>query len=73
MSGSYIYINCLLGNGKDEENCNPELYTQGENILSVTYDPSRLTVYAAFEDGAGEAWVPAACNGYVEIDLKQWF
>ena len=45
----------------------------GINVLSVTYDPVERTVYAAFEDGTGESWVPAACMPYVKIDMKQWF
>ena len=45
----------------------------GINVLSVTYDPVARTVYAAFEDGTGDSWVPAACNPYVQIDMKQWF
>lgn len=62
----------IKGDGTDENTCNPSLYLQGENILSVTYDPSERTIYAAFEDGAGSNWVPAACNGYIKIDLKEW-
>ena len=46
---------------------------QANNIMSITYDPSALTLYTAFEDGEGEDWVPAACNGYVKIDMAQWF
>ena len=30
------------------------MYT-GINVLSVTYDPAARTVYAAFEDGTGNA------------------
>ena len=41
--------------------------------MSITYDPAAHTLYAAFEDGAGTAWVPAACNGYIKIDMSQWF
>jgi hypothetical protein len=41
--------------------------------MSITYDPSTKTMYTAFEDGSGDAWVPAACNGYVKIDMSQWF
>ena len=42
--------------------------------FSVTYDPSNLLAYAAWEnhdDTVG--WVPAACNTYLKIDLKEWF
>lgn len=63
----------IKGDGSDEDNCNEDLYLEGANILSVTYDPAELTLYAAFEDGTGDDWVPAACNGYIKIDMKQWF
>ena len=63
----------IKGDGTDEYNCNPDLYTQGDNILSVTFEPGAQTLYAAFEDKAGEDWIPAACNPYVKIDLSQWF
>ena len=49
------------------------VFLSGINVLSVTYDPVAKTVYAAFEDGTGDSWVPAACNTYVKIDMKQWF
>lgn len=63
----------IKGDGTDEDNCNPDLYLKGENILSVTYDPSNRYLYAAFEDGSGENWIPAACMPYVAIDMSQWF
>mmetsp|Transcript_19427 Transcript_19427/g.27920 ORF Transcript_19427/g.27920 Transcript_19427/m.27920 type:complete len:498 (+) Transcript_19427:40-1533(+) len=63
----------IKGDETNEDNCDPTLYHEGINVLSVTYDPARLTLYAAFEDGTGEGWVPAACNGYIEIDMSQWF
>ena len=63
----------IKGDGSDESNCNPDLYAHGENILSVTYDPTVRTLYAAFEDGSGDDWIPACCNAYVKIDMTQWF
>jgi hypothetical protein len=61
------------GDGTDEAVCDPALYAKGLNILSVTYDPNALTLYTAFEDGEGADWVPAACNGYIKVDMTQWF
>ena len=29
-------------------------------------------IYAAFDDGMGENWVPAACNQYVAVDLNDF-
>ena len=63
----------IKGDGTDENNCNESLYLQGENIMSVTYDPSNRVLYTAFEDNSGANWVPAACNAYVKIDMNQWF
>jgi hypothetical protein len=51
--------------------CNPP-YDSGSNVLSVTYDPSNLILYAAWEDGTGDAWIPAACNTYVGLDMKRF-
>jgi len=46
----------------------------GTNVLSVTYDPQELVAYAAWENGQGEEeWVPAACNTYLKMDLKEFF
>lgn len=47
--------------------------SNGENILSVTFDPAALTVYAAFEEGRNATHVPACCSSYVRIDMSQWF
>lgn len=40
---------------------------------SVTYDPSKLMAYAAWENGADESWTPAACNTYLVLDMSKWF
>jgi hypothetical protein len=45
----------------------------GENILSVTFDPAALQIHAAFEEGRGAAHMPACCNNYVRISLAQFF
>ena len=45
-------------------------YDDGSNILSVGYHPEKLMIYAAFDNGMMENWVPAACNQYVAIDLN---
>jgi len=63
----------MKGDGSNEEVCDPSLYAKGINVLSVTYDPVAKTIYAAFEDGSGDNWVPAACSPYVKIDMTPWF
>jgi hypothetical protein len=50
-----------------------EKAANGENILSVTFDPAGQTVYVAFEEGRDATHVPACCGSYVQINLTQWF
>lgn len=49
------------------------MYTNGSNVLSVAYQPAGSKIYAAWEDGSGDQWSPAACNGFVEVDLTKWW
>lgn len=49
-------------------------YPDGANILSATFYPKDLTAYVAWESGTGvDAWTPAACSTYVEVNLKPFF
>ena len=49
-------------------------FPNGWNILSATFHPKDLTAYVAWETGSGDdEWVPAACNDYIAVDLKQFF
>jgi len=50
----------------------------GSNVLSVAFDPTARTAYSAWEDGAGAGaqpgnWRPAACNAYLQFELRSWF
>eukprot|EP01027_Heterolobosea_sp_BB2_P016936 GEZU01024037.1.p1 GENE.GEZU01024037.1~~GEZU01024037.1.p1 ORF type:complete len:527 (+),score=161.19 GEZU01024037.1:76-1656(+) len=45
----------------------------GSNIISVTYHPAQLKMYASWEYGAGHTWRPACCATYMEFDMTQWF
>ena len=63
----------IKGDGSSEDVCDPALYSEGLNVLSVTYQPGQKTLYVAWEDGTGDAWVPAACMGYIKVDMSQWF
>ena len=47
--------------------------SDGSNILSVTYHPISQQVWAAWENGSGSSWRPAACNTYAHIDLSLFF
>jgi hypothetical protein len=46
---------------------------KGSNVLSVTFDPEVGAMFAAWEAFEGALWRPAACNTYVQIDMKAWF
>jgi hypothetical protein len=61
------------GDGSNEYECDPDLYYKGSNVLSVAFDPSKNTLYAAWEDKSGDDWTPAACSPYIEIDMSQWW
>jgi hypothetical protein len=69
-----VYRAILGGKGDNHiYDCEPS-HKDGENVLSVTFDPQELLAYAAWENGAGEdGWVPAACNTYLKIDFKELF
>ena len=40
------------------------------SIHTLEHHPEKLMIYAAFDNGMMENWVPAACNQYVAIDLN---
>ena len=67
-----INITALLGQkGNDYFKC--EAPYGGTNVVSVAYDPSKLTVYAAWEDGANATWKPACCSTYTKLEMARWF
>ena len=73
-----VGLTALVGQkGANYSACLPP-FEHGSNVLSVAFDPSKLTAFAAWEDGAGFGtaagnWRPAACNPYLQIDLASWF
>ena len=62
----------VAGKGQDSVYSCAGPFVDGDNVLSVTYDPSSLTVYAAWESNSGN-WITAACNTYLQIDLSPFF
>jgi hypothetical protein len=62
----------VAGKGQDTVYSCTGPFDEGDNVLSVTYDPAALTVYAAWESNGG-AWVTAACNTYLQVDLTSFF
>eukprot|EP01035_Chromulina_nebulosa_P018793 gene18793-24560_t len=68
-----VNITAILGSkGENLYQCRSP-YTAGSNVLSVTFDPSNLFAYSAWENGLGDdLWTPAACNTYIKIDFNEW-
>ena len=48
-------------------------FSAGSNVVSAAYDLRERTAYVAWEDGSGAAWRPAACNTYIQLDLRKFF
>lgn len=46
---------------------------KGSNVISVTYYPKDLKMWAAFEYGYKDTFRSACCGVYIKIDLKPWF
>ena len=71
-----VNITALVGDKGEATmtSCVPP-YDDAGNILSVVYDPSKIEVYAAWENGhrSDQSWSPAACNTYVKLNLKDLF
>lgn len=69
-----VNVTALVGDKGDDHmyDCTPP-HSMGDNILSVTFDLNKRSMYAAWENGHDDAWMPAACNTYVKIDLTQFF
>ena len=77
-SSAAVGLTALVGQkGPDYASCQPP-FQGGSNVLSVAFDPTARTAYAAWEDGSGFGtapgnWRPAACNAYVQLELSRWF
>eukprot|EP00003_Mantamonas_plastica_P014101 TRINITY_DN2450_c0_g1_i2.p2 TRINITY_DN2450_c0_g1~~TRINITY_DN2450_c0_g1_i2.p2 ORF type:complete len:299 (+),score=110.28 TRINITY_DN2450_c0_g1_i2:442-1338(+) len=67
-----INMTSILGDkGHHQFTCTDN--TDGSNVLSVAFQPGAQVAWAAWENGHLDSWRPAACNTYVEIDLKPVF
>eukprot|EP01028_Stygiella_incarcerata_P006231 TRINITY_DN2551_c0_g1_i2.p1 TRINITY_DN2551_c0_g1~~TRINITY_DN2551_c0_g1_i2.p1 ORF type:complete len:515 (+),score=117.18 TRINITY_DN2551_c0_g1_i2:142-1686(+) len=65
-----MYLTRLIGQkGADYYSC-PNA-AEGENILSMVFDPKGKTVYAGWEDGEGEEWRPACCNPFIQLSMVE--
>ena len=71
------YIVSVLGiKGPNYLSCDARQFSDGgNNVMSIVYDPSNYKLYSAWEDGSQSSnnWSPAACNNYIEFDLKEVF
>lgn len=72
-----VNMTAILGGkgtaGDQPFTCTMPFTNEADNILSVAFSPSDLKVYAAYESGTGDGWIPAACNSYVEVDMTEYF
>ena len=72
-----VNMTAILGGkgtaGDEPFTCTMPFTNEADNILSVAFSPSDLKVYAAYESGTGDGWIPAACNSYVEVDMTEYF
>ena len=62
--------------GADYWHCGGEgTYEDASNVISTAFAPAvnKGTLYAAWEVGAGETWVPSCCSTYVKMDLEAWW
>lgn len=68
-----VNITAILGDKGSEKFLTCENNFKGINVISVTYDPKELVMWAAFEYGSDKTFRSACCGVYVEIDMKRWF
>jgi hypothetical protein len=73
-----VYLVAVAADKGDQGNaafqCAGPPYDDAQNILSIAFQPRALTLYVAWESGHGDAeWTPAACNTFVQVDMKEWF
>eukprot|EP00753_Platysulcus_tardus_P003542 PLAT12464.8.p1 GENE.PLAT12464.8~~PLAT12464.8.p1 ORF type:complete len:415 (+),score=234.15 PLAT12464.8:568-1812(+) len=61
------------GHSNIESFFNCSTAVNGENVLSVTFQPGELNMWVAFEHGLDADHVVACCNHYVKFDMKPWF
>lgn len=67
-----VNVTALLGQkGGDLFHCTRPF--NGSNVLSVAFKPLSSLAWAAWEDGKGDSWTPAACNTYIALNLSLWF
>jgi hypothetical protein len=76
-----VGILSLLGiKGSDYGSCEASNFLTGDpsHVLSVLYDPSKESIYVAWEDGnvtkgPHANWRPAGCNEYLYFNMSEWW
>jgi hypothetical protein len=72
-----VNLTAILGGKGIQDNepftCNLPFDGHADNVLSIAFSPNDLSVYAAYESGTGDGWIPAACNTYLKFDMTEWF
>jgi hypothetical protein len=49
--------------------------SSADNVISAAFAPfsGAGVLYASWEVGSGETWVPACCSTYVKVDMAEWW
>lgn len=68
-----LNMTAILGDKGSEKFLSCKNNYKGINVISVTYDPKELVMWAGFEYGFGSTFRSACCGVYVEIDMKKWW
>jgi len=74
-----IYTAAVLGdkgsNRSQFHECIADSYPKANNVISAAFAPASGggVMYAAWEVGTGDNWVPACCSAYVRFDMSEWW
>lgn len=67
-----VNITAILGDKGSEKFLTCQDNFKGINVISVTYDPQELIMWAAFEYGFEKTFRSACCGVYVEMNMRKW-
>ena len=63
-------MTAILGDKGSEKFMSCKNNFRGLNVISVTYQPQDLKMWAAFEYGYEDTFKSACCSVYLEMDMK---
>ena len=67
-----LNMTAILGDKGSEKFMSCQKNYRGVNVISVSYDPGNLKMWAGFEYGFNDTFRSACCGVYVEMDMKKW-